>query len=170
MKEVSLTQGYVALVDDGDYDWAMQYKWQVRRCGTKLYASRCTPGNPSERRTLYMHRELLNPIRGILCDHVDGDGLNNQRENLRAATRSQNGANAGMRPNNTSGFKGVGWQSRLGKWRARLKIGRRSLHLGLFDNPMDAARLHDRRARELFGAFAQVNFPPEGEAPCKASS
>lgn len=157
--------GRVALVDDEDYDMVMERRWNVlesRRpsgstAGPYAYSGKGVRGH---RVFTYMHRLILPGIPEI--DHEDGDGLNNQRYNLRDSTRSQNNANGpghfthAGRPT-SSHFKGVSWNKRARKWTAQIGGGDGQRYLGSFAEEIDAAFAYD--ARELFGGFARLNFP-----------
>ena len=92
-------------------------------------------------------------------DHIDGDGLNNRRANLRHCTNQENCRNQGLARNNRSGFKGVSWYPNSGKWVATIWDGKRKVFLGYYADPVEAARAYDAKARELFGEFARPNFP-----------
>jgi hypothetical protein len=156
---------YSALVDDCDSAWALQYDWSadVRRLRSAIivYAYRwIRDGNKrdSRKHKIYMHREIAVRMFGAkpdCVDHIDGNGLNNSRSNIRSASRLGNAANTMRRLSNPSGFKGVCWHPGTQKWRARLK----DRQLGLFDSPEDAAKAYDLAAREAFGEFARLNFP-----------
>jgi hypothetical protein len=104
-----------------------------------------------------MHRAILEGAPQV--DHIDGDGLNNQRSNLRPATQAQNMANSRKYSTNTSGFKGVGWHKAAKKWRADITFDYKTRYLGLFPTAEDAARAYDSAAKSLFGVFACLNFP-----------
>lgn len=160
MKEISLTQGYVALVDDEDYEELSQYRWYVRVNNHHRYASRKikVEGKWVE---IHMHRCLLSAPDNLLVDHVDGNGLNNVRANLRLATKSGNNQNSRMRKDNTSGYKGVNWSKEHSGWRAEIKIDGKSKFLGYFQCPIEAAKIRDKAALELHGEFALLNFPKE---------
>lgn len=162
MKEISLTQGYVAIVDDEDSDLA-NLKWYVR----KGYAIRTTGVlKKGTKKRHNLHRVILERIlnrplrRDEDTDHRDNNKLNNRRSNLRVATRSQNEANQGKQINNKSGYKGV---SQFGKkkWRSAIVINRKQIHLGLYNDRTEAARAYDKKAIEIFGEFAYLNFPNE---------
>lgn len=162
MREIPLTQGLVALVDDEDFEPLTQYRWYAHRGCHTFYADRKQRINvPPYQKSLTMHRELLQALSGQEVDHIDGDGLNNQRANLRLATTSQNQSNRAMLPNNTSGRRGVSWHRRDRRWRAAIGQGNKVVHLGLFIDLDDAARAYDLAARSLFGEFARPNFPSE---------
>jgi hypothetical protein len=161
MKVISLTQGKVALVDDVDYAWLSRFKWYANKCTLKTrviwYAMRTTSRNVRPRRTFLMHREIA-AVDGLLdVDHHDGDGLNNQRYNLRPATRSQNFQNRRKEPGKTSEFKGVSWHRRAQKWTVQIGVNGQHKYLGLFEDEVEAARVYDRAAEQYFGEFALTN-------------
>jgi hypothetical protein len=161
MKEIQLTKGYVALVDDEDFERVNQYCWcagiTTHRDGSKtVYAKRAN----NEVLAFYcMHRLILGITDPqIEVDHEDHNGLNNQKYNLRVATSSQNQANAKVRSDNTSGFKGVCWHKQHEKWNARIQVNGTMLHLGLFTDPIEAAKSYDAAAVKYHGEFARCNF------------
>lgn len=146
-----------ALVDATDRDLVEPYVWSPARSGDRIVYARAIVG---DRRKL-----LHNHITGWpMCDHVNGDGLDNRRANLRPATRSQNMANR-RKGSGASRFKGV-YIHAPGRWKAQIRIGGKHTYLGLFDREEDAAMAYDERAREAFGSFAALNFPREGENSC----
>lgn len=159
MKEIPLNHGKVALVDDEDFEWLLDFHWYAinnHRKGQKdhWYAATCVGGRKN-RKTIMMHR-LLCP--GVKVDHWDRNGLNNQRANLRPATRTQNNANMGKRMgSHTSKFKGVSWESHTRKWRAQIHKQGQHIGLGRYDNEASAAAAYDAAAKELFGAFSLTN-------------
>jgi hypothetical protein len=163
--EIPLTRGKVAIVDDTDYEWLSQWKWSchINRSGN-CYAVR-TAWNP--RRYIRMHRLITDAPRHLEVDHINGDGLDNRRSNLRLVTRSQNTQNRKPYPNSTSRFKGVSFNKRLGKYEAQIQVrqGRvkRKFHLGLFYSEEEAARIYDAAAAHHFGEFAKLNFPHEAQ-------
>ena len=109
-----------------------------------------------------IHRLLLgatNPKMQV--DHINGNKLDNRKENLRLATNQQNQHNVGKRKNNTSGYKGVSWYRKRKKWKAAIKHNKKSIHLGYYDTPEEASRAYDKAAVEFFGEFAHLNFPGE---------
>lgn len=154
MKEIKLTKGKVALVDDDNYDWLAQYSWYASFSGHWYAVTNVRLAG--KKKKVYMHRMISgakDPKTEI--DHIDGDGLNNTRTNLRQATRSENMRNRSNQRNNTSGWKGVYKGDK--KFRAQIGIHRKSMHLGTFDTPEDAAAAYDRAARELHGVFSLTN-------------
>jgi hypothetical protein len=105
-----------------------------------------------------MHR-LVAARKGITgqVDHKDQNKLNNQRNNLRAATRSQNGANCGKQQNNTTGFKGVCWSKWAQKWQASIGVSGKVIHLGYWNSAIAAACAYNRAAHKYFGPYAVFN-------------
>lgn len=162
MKTIRLTQGFVALVDDEDYQRVMEAgRWHVRHTPDgRSYAKRTIANSDRTFTTVLLHTFLT----GWACvDHRNGDGLDNRRANLRSADSGENARNARRRSDNTSGFKGVHHRRATGRWQAYINQGGRRRHLGIFDNPESAALAYDAAARELHREFAAVNFPRAGE-------
>jgi hypothetical protein len=153
-KSIPLTQGKVAIVDDADYLWLSHWKWHVVTGRGKDYAAR----SEGARKNIRMHREIMGTPAGVEVDHVNNNGLDNRRMNLRKATREQNRWNRGKTIRNHSGYKGVNWNRGAQKYRAQITVGRKQIHLGCFDDPVEAARAYDASAREFHGEFARTNF------------
>lgn len=149
--------GRVALVDDEDYDLVMQHRWWVQEDASARHRggpyARTEVGKRPDRKALFMH----NLIAGPRPDHVDGDGLNNQRSNLRPATAGQNKANTPKRPRAASRYIGVSVNG--AKWASRITFEGKTRHLGSFLSEEGAARAHDAAACELFDRYARLNFP-----------
>jgi hypothetical protein len=143
---VPLTQGKVAIIDAGDADLVSQHIWAAARAKRdRYYAQASLAGNG----VIAMHRLLIEPPDDMLVDHIDGDGLNNRRANLRPCTNSQNLQNlSSLRSNNQSGWMGVGYRADRGRWRAYVKSGGKFRHLGYFDTALDAALGRDAWIRE----------------------
>jgi hypothetical protein len=150
---VPLTQGLFATVDAADYKEVSKYKWAASRIGNKIYALAHIHG-----RIVLMHRFLLRPRRGYQVDHIDGNGLNNCRNNLRECTTGQNVANRGPR-GGASRFVGV--YRRGDRWRAGIGYRGRWYALGTYDDEVEAAKARDRKAVELHGVYAHLNFPED---------
>jgi hypothetical protein len=156
-KEILLTKGQVAIVDEADFEWLSQWKWQSMKPHHIWYARRTvTPHGKSS--TVYMHREILRVASDVYVDHIDGNGLNNTRANLRAATRSENLWNHKSRTG-SSQYKGVNFHTSRDQWQAQIKFNGKRKWLGYFNTPEEAAVAWDRAARELHGEFAFLNFP-----------
>jgi hypothetical protein len=160
MREIALTQGKVALVDDEDFVRVASFKWHAKRGMTGVwYAVRTIPSSTTKsgHTEQLLHRFLLDVPGGVGIDHENRNGLDNQRHNLRIASKAQNAANRLPQRNSLSGFKGVTWDTADAKWRARIHIRGKSVSLGRFPTPEAAARAYDRAAREEWGEFARTN-------------
>jgi hypothetical protein len=158
MKEIPLTQGYVALVDDEDYDDLIKTSWCcTKQSGRGVYACRgYRRGGPQVH--VLMHRQIMGfPPRRIQVDHIDHNTLNNQKMNLRLCTNRQNHYNLKIRSTNTSGYMGV--HPYKNRWVAQITAGDKKKYLGRFVNVEDAARAYDSAAVKFYGEFARLNFP-----------
>jgi len=153
MKKIKLSQGKFALVDNDDFIRVSQYKWHYHYG----YAVRNIKID-GKRTKIQMHRWLCNAEKNIEVDHFDGNGINNQKINLRVCTRSQNMANISRHSDNKSGFKGVCFHKNCNKFRARITINKKIIHLGYFDNARSAAMAYNQAAKEKFGKFSRLNF------------
>lgn len=148
MKEIVLTQGKVALVDDEDYEYLSKFKWIVSLERGRYYAVRKIP--MSGGRNVRMHRDIMNPPNGMDCDHRDHDGLNNQKYNLRVCTRSQNMQNS----KGSLAVKGAYWNRRKQYWQSAIRYNGTSIHLGCFKTQEEAAEAYRKAAVRYFGEFA----------------
>lgn len=155
MKTIPLTKGMVALVDDEDYQLISKYKWYATlNEDGKHYAKRRT----STKHQVYLHREIMKASSGVEIDHIDGNGLNNQKSNLRYCIRRQNAMNTIKRkPSATSKYKGVCWHKGGKKWQSQIHPSGRSILLGLFKNEIDAAIAYNKAAMKHYGEFARLN-------------
>jgi hypothetical protein len=155
MKQIPLTQGKVALIDDEDFEFLSSLKWYATKTDKHYYAYR---GAHHRKDVMIMHRVIMNCPSGLVVDHIDGNTLNNQKINLRICSRSQNSMNKNVDIDSGSGFKGVSWSKGDGKWRARIRLNGKSIWLGNFCSADEAARAYDNAAKKLFGEFAKTNF------------
>lgn len=165
MKEIQLTKGYVALVDDEDYDWLIQWKWTYKQG----YAVRHS--EKDHNKNIQMHRLIMGDpenINGLLVDHKDGNkvsvdvrGLNNTRDNLRWATSTQNNTNKRTPKSNTSGYMGVHWNIRDNRYVARVRSKGKNLYQKNFVSLEAAVRAYNENAKKFFGDFARLNQLPE---------
>jgi hypothetical protein len=144
--------GMVGLVDDSDGDSILMHHWHAHWTGDRWYVRREYRVQGTRVR-IYLHRDLCD---GTLIDHVDGNGLNNQRSNLRPASHSQNLANTSQRRDSRQPYKGI-WQRPSGRWAARIN----NRTIGTFDTDRAAARAYDGAASQIYGEFARLNFPEE---------
>lgn len=157
MKEIPLSQGKFALVDDEDYEWLSSWHWYTFKGNTTLYAAR-KERDGSTYKTVFMHRVVLNAPKAMEVDHINSNGLDNRRENLRNCTRSQNLMNTRIRSDNTSGYKGVTFDKQTGRFSAKIQINKKCINIGRFDTAEEAAREYDKFAVKYFKAYARTNF------------
>lgn len=162
-REIPLTRGQVTIVDAADYDFLMQWKWFAKPNYKTWYARRSGLLPTGERKTFTLHRVLLDAPEHLKVDHIDGNGLNNTRANLRLATHQQNLFNRGAGSNSRSGYKGVHWDYHTNKWIVRVKVSGETFVFGVFDDVIEAARAHDKAAKELHGEFAWLNLGDNNE-------
>ncbi len=154
MKSIRLTQGYFALIDDEDFPLVDRYTWYAVVRSHTVYAttSLWVEGSSVQ---LKMHNLIMG---GKYVDHKDGNGLNNQKENLRFANAEQNGANRKKKRNSQCKYKGI-TVNRIGRYQASIGYQGRSIYIGCFSTQEEAAKAYDAKAKELFGEFAKLNFP-----------
>jgi hypothetical protein len=159
MKTITLNTGKEVMVDDEDYEELSKYHWTEMKLMHQSYAKRTKC-----KRNAYMHREIMNPENNMQIDHIDGDGLNNTRINLRICTQSQNFGNSKKRCITPSKYKGVTWDKRNKNWVARIRKDKKTYNLGRFEIEREAAYAYNKAALELFGEFALVNEIGDYEA------
>ena len=159
-RRIPLTQGRYAIVDPADYPRLNKYKWRLCRTKGKntLYAERSIRLPNGKYSRILMHRQLIDVPEGYIVDHINGNGLDNRRANLRLATIAQNAWNS-MKRNPRSGYKGVWFAADKGMWRASIVCHGRRIHLGYFKDKITAARAYDAAAKKYYKQFARPNFP-----------
>jgi HNH endonuclease len=167
IRYIALTQGRYAIVDAADYEWLNQWKWCAARTGNLWYAYRKQHG-----KTVRMHQLIMNPPKGKVVDHINGNGLDDRRDNLRICTRRENAWNHGRRKQENASSQFIGVHRRKehpDKCYVRVTRDGEATNLGPFDNEIQAAQARDQKARELHGEFAYLNFPealePEDGSP-----
>ena len=157
MKEITLTQGKVALVDDEDFEELSKYRWSVCKKGrNNWYARRHQYVGPGKYAKVYMHKHIMNET-GLIVDHINGNSLNNQRSNLRYCTQAQNAMNSRHQEKCASKFKGVSKHIRFKTWQAAIVYQRKRIWLGCHGCEEAAALAYNKKAVELFGEFARLN-------------
>lgn len=160
MKKIPLTQDKFALVSDEDFDFLNQWKWYAfqPKNNKTMYAFRTKGHGKGIKKSFAMHFVLMKPAKGLVTDHINGDGLDNRRENLRICTTAENMRNrTRLNKNNKSGFKGVSWQEDHSAWRATVMFNRKQYFGGFYDTVKEAAKGYNQLAKKLFGEFAALN-------------
>jgi hypothetical protein len=166
MKEIPVHGGLIALIDDEDEALVQGFDWHPVHTNGKsqTYANAWVYStNPPHR--VYMHRLLLDVPDDVMVDHINRDGLDNRRSNLRPCTNSQNLLNAAKRRTNygtslSSTYKGVSWNKGHNKWRSYVFLGGKQIFLGYFVSEVDAALTYNRAATQHYGEFARLNDIP----------
>lgn len=157
MKNIELSKGHYTQVDDEDYDELNKYKWycNVQKSGKYIYAARRTFKASFH---ISMHKQIMGTNKNELIDHIDHDGLNNQKKNLRVCTKKDNVRSSRLASSNTSGYKGACWHKGANKWMASICVNQRHIYLGLYSDKIEAAKVYDEAAIKYFGEFAYTNF------------
>ncbi len=158
MKKIKLTQGKYALVDDEDYEFLNQWKWIADKGYNTYYATRREQvDNKSVH--IKMHRLIMDTKSGEMVDHINRNGLDNRKENLRNCNKQQNRMNSIGNKNSSSIYKGITFRKSHNKWEARIQINNKLIYLGLYSNKKSAAKMYDYMADKHFKDFAVLNFP-----------
>ncbi len=147
-----------AQVDDEDYEYLMKWNWQAHKNKKTFYAERKQVASSVKRIVILMHREISKTPVNLICDHIDHNGLNNQKNNLRNCTVWQNNFNTKKREMSSSKFLGVSWLKKDKKWKAVITFNKKQINLGRYDCEETAAMAYDVKALELYGEFANLNF------------
>jgi hypothetical protein len=166
---------FTVTIDAEDWERVSQYTWGVamnqykplseyKELPKRFYIRTVRKNEEGLRKSLFLHRFLINTPKGMQTDHINGDTLDNRKKNLRFCTSAENQANRGKNKNNTSGYKGViyktwGDPQTKKKWIAKIKHNWKCHTIGHFITKEEAAKAYDKRAKELFGEFATLNFP-----------
>jgi len=155
MKLIPLTRGFFAKVDDADFEMLNKYKWHVSKSRNINYAKRNVKVDGKWITTDNMHQQIMNTPKGKMVDHRDGDGLNNQRDNLRIVTTSQNCMNAKVRVDSKTGYKGVSKSGK--KYAVHLGVNSTRKYLGCYATAQEGAKIYNKAALKYFGEFARLN-------------
>ncbi len=160
-RRIPLTQGQYAIVDPDDYERLSKYKWYASKGGSTFYAARCVwdPVN-KKKRTIKMHREIINPPYPLVVDHINHNGLDNRKANLRPATKSQNCINKPYikQKDAHSKYHGVTWQKSINKWQTQIRADGIHKIIGYFNDEIKAAKAYDKAAKKYHKEFAVLNF------------
>lgn len=155
MRKVKLTQGKYAIVDSEDYEKLVINKWHYSSYGKTGYARRTSKDR--HRKSIRMHHEILPLVIGYMVDHINGNGLDNRKKNLRLVTKSQNMMNSAIRINNTSGYKGVCWSKKYNKWVVHIWKDSKQIFVGQFKNKRKAGIAWNEAAKIYHGEYAYLN-------------
>lgn len=159
MKKIYLTQGKCAVVDDDDFDFLNKFKWHAFRHRKVFYAARTVNLSKTDKKRILMHRQITGLNDKVQqVDHINGDGLDNRKENLRIATNSQNQANKKVSKNNKTGLKGVSPIYTKGYfcgYKAQISHQNKVIYLGCFPTPEDAHEVYKQAAKKYHGEFAK---------------
>lgn len=168
MLSIPLTQNKVALVDDCDAEKVLHHKWCASKStGNNSFYATSSIWVGGRGKTIFMHRVIMEPPQNLCVDHINGNGLDNRRANLRICSTRENLRNSILSAANTTGYKGVSFNRNAKKFQARIEFNYRSRHIGYFKTAIEAARAYDQEAIKLFGKFARLNLP--AEARCSLS-
>jgi hypothetical protein len=159
-RRITLSQGKYAIVDPEDFERLNKHKWYAHKIGNTFYAVR-TAGPRRNRRNIWMHREIIRLPRHLVVDHINHDGMDNRKANLRPATRAQNNYNRLIikRKGSSSKYKGIAWKKENKKWQAQIHFNGECIFLGYFKDEIKAAKAYDEAAKKYYGQFAYLNFP-----------
>ena len=159
-RKIPLSKQKFAIVDPDDYDRLIKHKWYAQKSSAGFYAARSlTNGKKEKRKNAHMHHLVIHIPPGMFCDHINRNGLDNRKANLRPATNAQNMWNRPkLRKYPASRYKGVDWVRKQKSWRARISVNGRRIYIGSFKNQIDSAKAYDRSAKKYHGEFAVLNF------------
>jgi len=152
-----LTKGMHTAVSCCDFEELNKHKWHAQRIRKWGHVVARKGWNGVRYESILMHRQLANPQKGMVVDHISRDPLDNRRHNLRVCTQGENACNSNKQKNNKSGFKGVCWKAHCSMWMAYITKGGKQKYLGYYNSKLDAAKVYDAAAVEIHGEFALTN-------------
>lgn len=155
--EIYVGDGLFAICDWSDWPTVRSHRWNLSTRTKSPFYAITNIRTETHRTTTTMHQMILPCPAGSMPDHINGNGLDNRRQNLRVATKQQNAFNQRLNSRNNSGFRGVCWDRQHGAWRATIRIKQKRIHLGRFAEKIDAARAYNVAAKEMIGEFAKIN-------------
>jgi hypothetical protein len=158
VRYIALTRGKFAIVDAADFEWLSQHKWYYCVTAGGAYAARRCKGT-----NLLMHRVIMQTPKGMVVDHINHNGVDNRRANMRNCTTRQNVWNSKPEKGGTSPYKGVCWSKAMRQWEATITVHGKRIYIGFFDDEIEAAHAYDRAARRHFGPYAYLNFPDQSD-------
>lgn len=156
MKLIPVHGGHFTQVDDDDFEWLSSFTWHTMKGHNTIYAATNMKRDGGGYSTAVMHRMVNRTPRGLHTDHIDGDGLNNTKANLRTATRTENARNRAPNRTGTSKAKGVHWNKRKQRWVASIRVNKNLMFLGLHKSEQAAAAAYAEAAAHHFGEFARI--------------
>lgn len=157
MKKISVGKDKFALVDN-EFGYFSQWKWSLATNNHINYYAKRRIVKAGILEVVLMHRLIMNAPKYLFVDHINGDGLDNRKVNLRLCYHWENIANQRMHKNNTSGYKGVHWSKEKNKWKSEIKVNYKNIHLGYFDDKIEAARTYDKASKIYHGEYGRTNF------------
>ena len=155
--KIYLKDGHVGFFDIEFLEAVNEYKWRVISKSGNYYITTTQAKNDGKRDTIYLHRLIMGSPEGKVINHEDHNGLNCRKYNLTICSNAENVRYQNLSKANTSGYKGVHWYKRGSKWQARIKFNNKKIHLGYFENKIDAAKAYNDAAIKYFGKFAVLN-------------
>lgn len=150
--KIELTQGYFAIINKEDFELISKFKWCVCIKESRRYVVTDNKG-----KRIYMHRLILNAKTTEIVDHINGNCLDNRKENLRICTTMENTRNRKKSNKNKSGYKGVSWHKAAKKWEAHITVNYKKIYLGCYQNKIHAAKVYNEAAIKYFGKYARLN-------------